>query len=532
MFTVLAKKVEAKDQNACEKVCSTQQECQSFTWIVGESRACWWSIDKLHYHNDFMYAAKVETPPEDEPDKKWNEMPGLRWTTSVAKTDNKLTFEQCKEQCMEDGVSCKCVTYKQSTMTCAKSSEALPQNKDAKYFEKRTDTSLQDEEVAIKAAEATLKTKFQMQQSKALASAEAETQELAESTAKMAASKEIYAKQVPSKTEEVKIKQKVESQVNAANARIHKEESAEMEKQQLKRRAAIETQKAATLEKFHAVQKKQEKYDRKKKQAKRNLKRMASKVKRAEHHASAKANDLETQLTTVKAAHEAALVALQAFKDSRNTTNQEAKDAASAAIQETHIKLKAAVHEAEFSHLSEVKSKKFLKDLVAREKKDGITWEKVQADSAEQRLKDAKFLKSTKEKTHKDAVYMAKGVVASHQATFDVVMAKETEYKKKLASCAAAEAVAKEVEEKAKHEEKAGAHKKYKAAQDATEQKQNEMKEFESKVKASYVTLQASKVKLEHLNSDDGVVKTQKADEDSQIDAASKALEQQAAFGP
>jgi len=479
-----------------------------------------------------MYAAKVETLPGDEPEKKWNEMPGLRWTTSVAKTDDRFTFEQCKEQCIKDAVSCKCVTYQQSTMTCAKSSKALPQNKDAKYFEKRADKSLQDEAVAIKAAEATLKTKFQMQQSTELASANAETQELAESTTRLAASKEIYAKQVPTKTEEVKIKQKVESQVNTANARIHKEESAEMEKQQLKQRAAIETEKAATLEKFQAVQKEQEKYDRKKKQAKRDLKRMASKVKRAEFRASDKANDLETQLTTVKAAHEAALVALQAFKESRNTTNQEAKDAASAAIQETHIKLKAAVHEAEFSHISEVRSKKLVKALVAREKKDGVTWEKAQADSAEQRLEDEKFLKSTKEKMHKDAVYMAKGVVASHQATFDVVMTKETEYKKKLATCAAAEAVAKEVQEKAKHEEKAGAHTKYKAAQDASEQKQNEMKQFESQVKTSYVTLQASKVKLEHLNSDDGVVKKQKANEDSQIDAASKALEQQATFSP
>ena len=89
---------------------------------------CWWSIEKLRYADDYMYAAKVETPSgvcvparvhcrsshcacpcsEDEPDKKWNEMPGLRWNTPVEKTQFKVTYEECKDKCTEGALSLSC----------------------------------------------------------------------------------------------------------------------------------------------------------------------------------------------------------------------------------------------------------------------------------------------------------------------------------------------------------------------------------------------------------------------------------------
>jgi len=198
MFTTLAKKVEAKNVEACEKICSTQAKCLSFTW-VGKEQVCWWSIEKLRYADDYMYAAKVETPSEDEPDKKWNEMPGLRWNTPVEKTQFKVTYEECKDKCTEEGEACKCVTYKESTQSCARSSEPLPQNPAAKYFEKRKDTTAQEEQEAVNTARIKIKAEFKAMESKNKAGNIQNAQNLAKESATKSSAKEVYSKQAPSK---------------------------------------------------------------------------------------------------------------------------------------------------------------------------------------------------------------------------------------------------------------------------------------------------------------------------------------------
>jgi len=534
MFTTLAKKVEAKNVEACEKICSTQAKCLSFSW-VGKEQVCWWSIEKLRYNDDYMYAAKVETPSEDEPDKKWNEMPGLRWNTPVEKTQYKVTYAECKDQCTEEGEACKCVTYKESTQSCARSSEPLPQNPAAKYFEKRTDKTGQEEQEAVNTARTKIQAEFRTMEKKNKAGNLQKSQQLAKEVATKSSAKEVFSKQAPTKKQEMGIKKGVESQVLAAKGALAKKESEEAEKMQLKARAASEQKKAKDLEKLVVVQERQSKFNQAQAVAKRSLKLQASRISHSEKRAEQMSGDLDEQLNNVKGAHEAAVTALQAYKDSRegNSTNQEAKDAATLAIQETHTKLKAAVHEAEYAHTIEVRAKKSLSTAISQEATDSKKMKEANKASAQQRQVDAEFVEESKRQMRIEAEHLAKGEYEAARTAFSVFEVKESQVKKEFAEKTAAAAAAKSKLDLIKDEDKKEKPKKvYEGAKLDAESAKGTMDQLDVKVKSAFAKLTRAKEDYEQLNLPDGPVKKkQKTDEDAKLKEAAAKLAKMSAGG-
>jgi len=527
MFTTLAKKVEAKNVEACEKICSTQAKCLSFTW-VGKEQVCWWSIEKLRYADDYMYAAKVETPSEDEPDKKWNEMPGLRWNTPVEKTQFKVTYEECKDKCTEEGEACKCVTYKESTQSCARSSEPLPQNPAAKYFEKRKDTTAQEEQEAVNTARTKIKAEFKAMESKNKAGNIQNAQKLAKESATKSSAKEVYSKQAPSKDQEMGIKKGVESQVLAAKGALVKKEAEEAEKIQLKARAASEQKKAKDLEKLVVVQERQSKFNQAQAVAKKSLLKQANRIQRSEKRAEEMSGDLDEQLNNVKGAHEAAVTALQAYKDSRqgNSTNQEAKDAATLAIQETHTKLKAAVHEAEYAHTIEVRTKKALSTAISQEATDSKKLKEANKASAQQRLVDAEFVKESKRQMRIEAEHLAKGELEAARTSFEVFEVKESQVKKEFAQKTAAADGAKSKLDLIKDEDKKEKPKKaYEGAKHDAESAKGTMDQLDLKIKSAFAKFTRAKEEYEqYTDEDQPIKKKQKTDEDAQLKEAAEKL--------
>jgi len=534
MFTTLAKKVEAKNVEACEKICSTQAKCLSFSW-VGKEQVCWWSIEKLRYNDDYMYAAKVETPSEDEPDKKWNEMPGLRWNTPVEKTQYKVTYAECKDQCTEEGEACKCVTYKESTQSCARSSEPLPQNPAAKYFEKRTDKTDQAEQEAVNTARTKIQAEFRTMEKKNKAGNLQKSQQLAKEVATKSSAKEVFSKQTPTKKQEMGIKKGVESQVLAAKGALVKKEAEEAEKMQLKARAASEQKKAQDLEKLVVVQERQNKFNQAQAVAKRSLKLQARKISRSEKRAEQMSGDLDEQLNNVKGAHEAAVTALQAYKDSRegNSTNQEAKDAATLAIQETHTKLKAAVHEAEYAHTIEVRAKKSLSTAISQEATDSKKMKEANKASAHQRQIDAEFVEESKRQMRIEAEHLAKGEYEAAKTAFSVFEVKENQVKKEFAEKTAAAAAAKSELDLINDEDKKEKPKKvYEDAKLDVESTKGTMDRLDVKVKSAFAKLTRAKEDYEQLNLPDGPVKKkQKTDEDAKLKEAAAKLAKMSAGG-
>ena len=361
------------------------------------------------------------------------------------------------------------------------------------------------------------------------------SQQLAKEVATKSSAKEVFSKQVPTKKQEMGIKKGVESQVLDAKGALAKKESEEAEKMQLKARAASEQKKAKDLEKLVVVQERQSKFNQAQAVAKRSLKLQARKISRSEKRAEQMSGDLDEQLNNVKGAHEAAVTALQAYKDSRegNSTNQEAKDAATLAIQETHTKLKAAVHEAEYAHTIEVRAKKSLSTAISQEATDSKKMKEANKASAQQRQVDAEFVEESKRQMRIEAEHLAKGEYEAARTAFSVFEVKESQVKKEFAEKTAAAAAAKSKLDLIKDEDKKEKPKKvYEGAKLDAESAKGTMDQLDVKVKSAFAKLTRAKEDYEQLNLPDGPVKKkQKTDEDAKLKEAAAKLAKMSAGG-
>jgi len=324
------------------------------------------------------------------------------------------------------------------------------------------------------------------------------------------------------------IKKGVESQVLAAKGALVKKQAEEAEKIQLKARAASEQKKAKDLEKLVVVQERQSKFNQAQAVAKKSLLKQANRIQRSEKRAEEMSGDLDEQLNNVKGAHEAAVTALQAYKDSRqgNSTNQEAKDAATLAIQETHTKLKAAVHEAEYAHTIEVRAKKALSTAISQEATDSKKLKEANKASAQQRLVDAEFVKESKRQMRIEAEHLAKGELEAARTSFEVFEVKESQVKKEFAQKTAAADGAKSKLDLIKDEDKKEKPKKaYEGAKHDAESAKGTMDQLDLKIKDAFAKFTRAKEEYEqYTDEDQPIKKKQKTDEDAQLKEAAEKL--------
>ena len=388
---------------------------------------------------------------------------------------------------------------------------------------------------AVNTARTKIQAEFRTMEKKNKAGNLQKSQQLAKEVATKSSAKEVFSKQAPTKKQEMGIKKGVESQVLAAKGALAKKESEEAEKMQLKARAASEQKKAKDLEKLVVVQERQSKFNQAQAVAKRSLKLQASRISRSEKRAEQMSGDLDEQLNNVKGAHEAAVTALQAYKDSRegNSTNQEAKDAATLAIQETHTKLKAAVHEAEYAHTIEVRAKKSLSTAISQEATDSKKMKEANKASAQQRQVDAEFVEESKRQMRIEAEHLAKGEYEAAKTAFSVFEVKENQVKKEFAEKTAAAAAAKSKLDLIKDEDKKEKPKKvYEGAKLDAESAKGTMDQLDVKVKSAFAKLTRAKEDYEQLNLPDGPVKKkQKTDEDAKLKEAAAKLAKMSAGG-
>ena len=388
---------------------------------------------------------------------------------------------------------------------------------------------------AVNTARTKIQAEFRTMEKKNKAGNLQKSQQLAKEVATKSSAKEVFSKQAPTKKQEMGIKKGVESQVLAAKGALAKKESEEAEKMQLKARAASEQKKAKDLEKLVVVQERQSKFNQAQAVAKRSLKLQASRISRSEKRAEQMSGDLDEQLNNVKGAHEAAVTALQAYKDSRegNSTNQEAKDAATLAIQETHTKLKAAVHEAEYAHTIEVRAKKSLSTAISQEATDSKKMKEANKASAQQRQVDAEFVEESKRQMRIEAEHLAKGEYEAARTAFSVFEVKESQVKKEFAEKTAAAAAAKSKLDLIKDEDKKEKPKKvYEGAKLDAESAKGTMDQLDVKVKSAFAKLTRAKEDYEQLNLPDGPVKKkQKTDEDAKLKEAAAKLAKMSAGG-
>merc|ERR1711998_214213 len=322
-----------------------------------------------------------------------------------------------------------------------------------------------------------------------------------------------------------KMKQQVESQVNAANAEIAKKAEAEKVKQQEKEMEANAKAKAELLKKLQVVIARQQKFDQEQEAAKSHLSKMAQTIKLGEDAAKEATDDLNKKLADVKAAHEEAVEALQSFRESeKQKASAEAQDAAKLTIRTTHSKLQEVVKEAEFRHTKEVKKKQINK-LIGEESAAESDMKATHKKTMDQRQKDKDFVTQAREKMAKDAERIALGKYKTEETRFEVLKFKEVEAKKKLAESSGHYAAGEENLKNAKLDDKSSIRQHVATYKEKVGKSKNSVKSLDAEFKESLARLTVAKERYHKLGDDDGAVKKKaRKDEDRKIESATHSL--------
>merc|ERR1711998_189719 len=403
-YTSLAKKVAAPNKENCEKVCATQRKCKSFTW-VSNTRVCWWSVSKLKYHDEYTYASKVTEPEPGDPNKKWNDTPGLEWVTPISKNVYKVSFEQCKDLCWKEGVACSAVSYKQSTRTCIRSSEALPTDTHAQYYEKMDSELDTQEKHQIEQEQNKLTTTFKAKETAMKAEQKEQEERMVRESREKKSAREVYTKQLPLPGDERKMKLKVEKQVTDTKIKLETEAIKVEQKKQAERNQQIAMAKAKRLKRLSFIQSRQEKLEKEAKSLHAALVREGTKMTAFEDKTAKSSQTLEEKLSTVSNDHKNAMEALMAFNEVKKKEDPDPAAAAAAriAMQESHTKLSTSIAEAEYAHTKEVKDKKSLKDAAKDEAKASKAYNNAHKKVASQKVRDQKYILQAKQEAQEEA---------------------------------------------------------------------------------------------------------------------------------
>jgi hypothetical protein len=431
MYKTLAKTVNAPSVELCEKVCAQQRKCKSFTF-VSSTHTCFWSVEKLKFHDDYLYAAKVTHPEPGEPDKKWNETPGLMWVTPISKNEYKISFEECKDLCWKEGVGCAAVSYKKNTRTCIRGSEALPTDEHAKYYEKLdSDLDVQEGD-QIRKAQNKLETVYKAKETALKAKDKEEEERNVRETTEKKSAREVYTKQMPKPDEERKMKQQVEKQVADVKLKLEEEKVTEQQQKELKRTALLEKKQATRMAKLQKLHKYHEVLDTRVDERHKKLLKQAVVMKSVEETATEATDKLNEKLELVQEDHKNAMQALATWQETHGKEDADpaAVAAARIAMQESHTKLSTSIHEAEFEHGKEVHFKKELQSASMTEAKDSRYYTRAEASRDKRKRKDGVFILQVKKAEAQEQDEAARRKYDVHKGAFDNLKAKEVEAKK------------------------------------------------------------------------------------------------------
>merc|ERR1712166_163962 len=439
MYTTLAKKVKASSQHHCEAVCTAQRSCKSFTWN-SKSHTCWWSVEKLTYHDDYFYSAKVTGGPKGE---EWNDTPGLRWTTPMSKNVYKKSLEQCRQICDDEGSGCSAITYKKTTRTCIRSGEALPTSEHATYYEKLTSKYNTEQADAIAEAQKKITTDCDAKAQAQKVINKSQQEDASQVNSKLRAERLAFQRQKPTVQEKKVLVAQAGKAVDQEVARMMEVRIQEKAKREIARHAKLDRQKARMLKILQAAADKQLKAHRRLKRAQDKLKAKTAKLKTAEKSAEEATTKLTTGLDAVAQAHVSAESALLAFQDIKNSTisNPETKANAKEDVIEMHKDLSMKVQGAEQAHSQEVKTKKKVQNRIKYEALAETRFKAAKTREVEQKRKDQQAVEKSKQAAHKQEVIVAKMKLNRFSSSLSALKAKELVQKQKHAAAAAKQAV-------------------------------------------------------------------------------------------
>jgi len=126
-----------RNQMACERICSSQKSCLSFSFRA-KDRLCVWSIEALHYRYDWVFYTKVHELNAFGKWKhggKYRSFPGIMYQEPGYKRFKGKTVAQCQKLCTKDE-KCKAFSYHEGGERCYMADSGIHYDPQFMYFEK------------------------------------------------------------------------------------------------------------------------------------------------------------------------------------------------------------------------------------------------------------------------------------------------------------------------------------------------------------------------------------------------------------
>jgi len=422
-----------KKRKGCQSVCDRQIKCKSFSWSE-QKQECTWSVDSIHYDPHYIFSAKATSATAGDPIAKWREFPGVKYLSAHPKKKENQSFLECQNICAKD-TGCKSFSYKKDTKYCTWSSSGLSYSKHFNYYEKEQLGASKQQDAAAQAA-ARLKAAMTAQALLANKQQQARQMKMDRENKEKKRVKEVWVKNMPTRTQEKKIKARVQKQVQAMNVQLAaKKAKAEARKEKTGLQKMDQTR-AKVLKKVSSMEAQLTGLKVTKKKAAKDVvplqqKESATKAAIAKVNMKHKLNDIEFGRAKID---------LQAAKmDLKKATKSQSKKALIAAkvnIKGVEKKLAGFV--------------KVTKDLKAKKNKlqMTLTTQTGQLQNAKATLASASSSLAVKEVTEKQGLKAEKNILKKSKLTLEAEKVKA--FSAKLLAAKSQERLAKIIRAKAK----------------------------------------------------------------------------------
>jgi len=211
-FTAAAKHTKGvRTQKKCQEICDRQPKCMSYSWSKAK-HDCLWSVTSVLFDPNFNFYAKQKIGTAGSQEKAWRVFAGMKWTQNL-KEKTGLSADQCRAKCAEN-TGCSSYSYKAKSKFCSWGSGELEYSPDYQFYMKE-DNSKTKKERALKAARKHVRLVVKKMRERTKKKEQRESARLSQENQDKKKKKEIWVKQLPTRSQKRKMKEKVQLQVDA-----------------------------------------------------------------------------------------------------------------------------------------------------------------------------------------------------------------------------------------------------------------------------------------------------------------------------
>jgi len=252
-FSAASKKTKrVKTRRKCQEICDRQSKCKSYSWSM-HTKICLWSVDTVRFDPNFNFYAKGEVGTAGSHEHAWRVFPGMKWVTSNLNQKNNFSPDECRMACARDA-TCKSYSYKAKSHFCSYGSGELEYSSDYQFYAKE-DTTAARRERALKAARKHVAATVKKMRERTKKKEQKAAGKLARENKQKKKNKEIWLKNLPTRSQARKMKGKIQLQVDAMQVSLAAKRAKGKKAGEVAEKAEVKTQRIKQLAKVKKLQK-------------------------------------------------------------------------------------------------------------------------------------------------------------------------------------------------------------------------------------------------------------------------------------